>query len=232
MPFTHLPAQRSERATLQAKLRIAPTAVRKVIAKIVHFLYRGRMRTEEAHHLAPEAELGARRLCDPGARDPQHDGGIVRIGPGDCLPDRGLEAEVRRRIEERMDLLAGKPRAGFLPVERTAASGHDVPALAQNDLGGREPAAVYPDLLQVLCDRVAREEIARCSKTQARDVAGLHLRPPSPGVAQDVGFEAALGLEDRRFEARCRTRWLRHAPQRGLIGFNPRALGLLPALYQ
>src|SRR5205823_1901881 len=29
MPFTHLPAQRSERAALKAKLRIAPMAVRK-----------------------------------------------------------------------------------------------------------------------------------------------------------------------------------------------------------
>jgi hypothetical protein len=33
-------------------------------------------------------------------------------------------------------------------------------------------------------------------------------------------------------EVRWRTRSLRHTPQRGLIGFNPRALGLPPALYQ
>jgi hypothetical protein len=207
-------------------------AVREVIAKIVHFLYRSRMRTEEAHHPAPEAELGARRLCDSGARDPLHDGRIVRIGTGNCMPDRCLEAEARRRIEERMHLLAGKPRAGSLCVERTAAGSHNVPALAQDDLVGPEATGVYPDLLQVLRNRVAREEIASCSKTQTRGVAGLHLRPPHPDVAQDVGFETALGLVDRLAEARCRTRWLRHTPQRGLIGFNPRALGLLPALYQ
>src|SRR5262249_9630659 len=145
VPLAHLPAQRSERAALEAERRILPVAVLKVIAEIVHFLYRGRMRTEEAHHLAPEAELGARRPCDPGACDPQHDAGIVRIGTGYCLPDRCLEAETRRRIEECMDLLAGQPCAGSLLVERTAAGSHDVPALAQNDLVGREAMAVHPD---------------------------------------------------------------------------------------
>jgi hypothetical protein len=84
----------------------------------------------------------------------------------------------------------------------------------------------------VLRYRVAREQMAGCSKTQTRGVARLHLRPPSPGVAQDVGFETALGLVDRLLEIRCRTRPLRHTPQRRLIDFNPRALGLLPALHQ
>jgi hypothetical protein len=87
-------------------------------------------------------------------------------------------------------------------------------------------------LLQVLRNRVAREEIASCGKTQTRGIAGLYQRPPSPGVAQDVGFETALGLVDRLVEVRWRTRSLRHTPQRGLIAFNPRALGLPPALYQ
>src|SRR5262249_17348080 len=149
---------------------------------------------------APEAELGARSLCDPAARDPQHDGGIVRIGTGDRLPHRRLEAEARRRIEERMDLLAGKPRARSGAVERTTAGSHDVPALAQIHLVRREPGAVYPDLLQVPPDRVAREEIASRSKPQTRGVAGLHLRPPRVGVAQDVGLETALGLVDRLVE--------------------------------
>jgi hypothetical protein len=131
-----------------------------------------------------------------------------------------------------MDLLAGKPRAGSRSVERTAAGSHDVPALTQDDLVALDPSAVYPDLLQVLRNRVAREQIASCGKTQTRGIASLHLRLPGPGIAQDVGFETALGLVDRLLEARCRTRSLRHTPQRGLIGFNPRALGLLPALYQ
>ena len=131
-----------------------------------------------------------------------------------------------------MDLLAGEPRAGAFPVERAATGSHDEPALAQHDLVAPEPTAVDPDLLQVVRNRIAREEIASRSKTQTRGIAGLHLRPPSPGVAQDVGFETALGLVDRLVEVRCRTRPLRHTPQRGLIGFNPRALGLLPALYQ
>ena len=94
------------------------------------------------------------------------------------------------------------------------------------------PLGVHPDLLQVLRNRVAREQIASRSKTQTRGVASLHLRPPSTGVAQNLGFETALGLVDRLVEVRCGTRPLRHTPQRGLIGFNPRALGLLPALYQ
>src|SRR5262249_27262179 len=158
--LAHQPTERRERAALEAELPILPVAVREVVAQIVHLLDRGRIRAEETHDLAPEAELGARRPGDPGARDPQHDGGIVRIGTGDGLPDRRLEAEGRRRIEERMDLLAREPRAGARAVERPATGSHDVPALAQRDLVGCEPAAVDPDLLQVLRNRVAREEIA------------------------------------------------------------------------
>jgi hypothetical protein len=82
----------------------------------------------------------------------------------------------------------------------------------------------------VLGDRVAREQIARRRKTQPRGIARLHLRRKGRAVAQDVGFEAAPRLVDRRLEARCRARQLRYAPQRGLIAFNARALGLLPAL--
>jgi hypothetical protein len=115
-----------------------------------------------------EAELGARRLCDSGARDPQHDAGIVRVGPGDCLPDRCLEAEARRRIKERMDLLAAKPRARSLPVERTATGSHDVPALAQNDLVGLEPAA---DLGVNRCRQRALELLPRPEPSSARATA-------------------------------------------------------------
>src|SRR5215813_6739522 len=64
MPLAHLPAQRSKRAAFETERPIAPAAVPKVVAKIVHFLRRGRMRAEEPHHLAPETELGARRLDD------------------------------------------------------------------------------------------------------------------------------------------------------------------------
>src|SRR5262245_7476819 len=131
-----------------------------------------------------------------------------------------------------MDLPAREPHTCALPVERTATGSHDEPALAQHDLAALEPTAVYPDLLQVLGNRVTRKEIASCSKTQTRGIAGLHLRPPSPSVARDVGFEPALGLVDRVVEVRCRTRPLRHTPQGRLIGFNPRTLGLPPELDQ
>ena len=88
-----------------------------------------------------------------------------------------------------------------------------------------------PDLLQVLPGRVAREEIARSGKTKARGVAGLHLGLPCPGVAQDPVFEAALGLVECLLEVGCGARLPRHAPQRSLIGFSPRAQGLLPQPY-
>jgi len=73
---------------------------------------------------------------------------------------------------------------------------------------------------------------AGCGKTQARGIAGLQLRLPVPGIAQGFGLEAAFGLVDRRQEIRWRARPLRHTTQRELIGFNSRALGLLPALNQ
>ncbi|WP_225114648.1 MULTISPECIES: hypothetical protein [unclassified Bradyrhizobium] len=200
--------------------------------EVIHVLDRGGIRAEEAHHLAPEAMLSALRLCDPGARDPHRNSGIGRIGTRNRLPDRSLEADLPQRIEERMDLLARQPFGRTGGVERTAAGRHDIPSLAQHDLVAAQSRAVDPDLLQMLSDRIARKEIAGGAKTKTRRVASFQLRLPCRSIAKDVRLEATPGLFDRVLEIRWRTRPLRHMPQRQLVGFNPRALGLPPALNQ
>src|SRR5262245_53736921 len=111
-----------------------------------------------------------------------------------------------------MDLPAREPPTS-LPVERTATGSHNEPAFPQHDLAAVEPTAIDPDLLQVVRNRVARKEVASCSKTQTAGIARLQLRPPSPGIAQNLGFEPELGLVDRPVEVRCRTHPLRHTPQ-------------------
>lgn len=190
------------------------------------------MRTEEAHGLAPEAKFHAWSPGNPGARDPQRDIGVTRIGTGDGLPERFLEADAAQRIEERVNLAARQPSARTCLVQRNATGSRNVPALAQHDLVGCEPAAIDPDLLQMLRNGIARKQIACCRKAQPRRITSLQPRLPDQGIAYDVGLEAAPGLVDRCLEIRWRTGPLRHLPQRQPIRFNPRALGLLPALDQ
>ena len=131
-----------------------------------------------------------------------------------------------------MNLAPRQPSARTCLVQRSATGSRNVPALAQHDLVGCEPAAVDPDLLQMLRNGVAREQMARRREAQARRITGLQPRLPHQGIAHDVGREAAPGLVDRRLEIRWRTGPLRHLPQRQPIRFSPRALGLLPALDQ
>ncbi len=126
--------------------------------------------------------------------------GIVHAG---LVGDDSMHIQQRRRVDRLVaDQIAGQiedaPAAERIGQVKTFES-------------GSAPSAPQP--------RNARTD-SEPQQTQTRGIAGLHLRPPSAGAAQDVGFETALGLVDRLVEPLCRTRLLRHTPQRGLIGFN------------